>query len=150
MENSLLTYTLRRFQSQVYGTEGTWYDENDQQFMVSLERPWLNNQAKVSCIPPGPGGDITYLCKRIQSPDQELETPGSPDRFAVTGVEGRDDVEIHVGNWIRNSKGCILTGEAFGVLEGEQAVLNSKVAFDAFMARMAGIDAFYLRIISGD
>ncbi len=150
MENSLLTYTLKRWPSQDFGTFGEWLDETNTQFMVCVERPWLNNQRNVSCIPPGPGGDITYKCVRIQSAEQELETPGSPDRFMITGVEGREDIEIHVGNFARNSKGCICVGMSFGKLGLDQAVLDSKDAFDMFMARMEGIDEFLLRIISGD
>jgi len=62
----------------------------------SLELPWLQNQKNISCIP----GNRSYRCK--YNPDK--------NRFQLLNVQGRTDVQIHIGNWLKEIKGCILLG----------------------------------------
>ena len=61
----------------------------------SLERPWLNNQTSISCIPAG-----HYKFKR--------DTHGRFQWFEVLDVEGRTNIEMHLGTKPRHSEGCIL------------------------------------------
>ena len=61
----------------------------------SLERPWLNNQVSVSCIPAG-----HYKFKR--------DTHGRFQWFRVLDVEGRTNIEMHLGTKPSHSEGCIL------------------------------------------
>jgi hypothetical protein len=51
-------------------------------------------------------------------------------------------VQIHIGNFPKDIRGCILVGEKRGV----DQVIQSRVAFDRFMSRMAGKD-FQLQIV---
>ena len=61
----------------------------------SLERPWLNNQTSISCIPVG-----HYKFKR--------DTHGRFQWFEVLGVDGRTNIEMHLGTKPSHSEGCIL------------------------------------------
>ena len=104
---------------------------------LTLEPYWRENKRNISSIPSG-----QYICKRVESP-----TYGTT--FEVTNIEGRDDVLFHWGNRDNNTRGCILLGEEFGFLYGDQAVLSSKRAFLEFMSLMDlfKIDEFTLTIV---
>ena len=49
-------------------------------------------------------------------------------------VKNREDVEIHIGNFPSNTKGCVLLGDS----READAVDNSIDAFRRFMAHLAG------------
>jgi hypothetical protein len=61
----------------------------------TLERPWLDNQPYVSCIPAG-----RYKFKR--------DTHGRFQWFRVLDVSKRTDIEFHEGTKPSHSAGCIL------------------------------------------
>ena len=61
----------------------------------TLERPWLDNQVGVSCIPSG-----IYKFKR--------DHYGKHQWFSLLDVPGRTFIEIHPGNKVSHSEGCIL------------------------------------------
>jgi hypothetical protein len=82
----------------------------------TLERPWLNNQRSVSCIPEG-SYEVT--------PFNSLKHPKT---FHVQNVPQRGGILIHSGNVIEHSKGCILIGLKWGFVSGKRAVLNSRSA----------------------
>ena len=63
--------------------------------LKALERPWLDNQTCVSCIPAG-----FYRFKRNEH--------GRHQWFAVLGVPGRTHIEFHEGTKPSHSEGCIL------------------------------------------
>jgi hypothetical protein len=77
---------------------------------VTLERPWLDNQPMVSCIPAG-----TYQVG-----------PNNPEKpWRLQDVPSRTQVDIHKGNTIQDSEGCILVGTSFfpgGILESSVAM----------------------------
>ena len=86
--------------------------------LASLERPWLNNQVEVSCIPSG-----TYRCDWLESSGS-----GKYNRvWHVQDVKDRTEILFHAGNFVRDTLGCVLAGMKHGVLGGEDAVLSSKV-----------------------
>lgn len=68
--------------------------------MVSTELPYRENKNKVSCIPEG-----VYDCELHQSPSKGK-------CYSVKDVEGRNNILIHVGNYVYgekvDSEGCIL------------------------------------------
>lgn len=82
----------------------------------TLELPDNNNQKNISCIPVG-----KYSVKKHLSP-----TFGNV--FLIENVVGRTDILIHQGNTAEDSKGCVLVGERFGVLDDNPAVLASRDA----------------------
>ena len=97
--------------------------------LASLERAWLNNKQDVSCIPEG-----VYLVNR----DEE----GKHRWYAVQDVEGRSNIEIHVGNTIDDSAGCILLGMSF---DADNNISRSIPAMKALL-NLVGSDDFILTI----
>jgi len=124
---------IRRTAFTEFGTFGIII-HNGIPFALTLERPWLNNERDVSCIPEG-----SYTCKRFHSSSH-------PDTFEVMGVQGRTGILFHKGNLMDHSAGCILIGEEFGVLNGKPAILSSKKGFNEFMANMDAKTEFELII----
>jgi hypothetical protein len=61
----------------------------------TLERPWLDNQIGISCIPSG-----IYKFKR--------DHYGKHQWFSVLDVSNRTFIEIHPGSQVSHSEGCIL------------------------------------------
>ena len=114
------------------GGGGPHYD--DIPFCVTLERPWRNNAVGVSCIPVG-----NYICKRVASPK-------FGNTFEITNVPGRTHILFHAGNLVDDTHGCVITGEEFGILAGQSAVLSSGKAFREFMSKLKDTDKFALII----
>ena len=102
-------------------------------FCVTLERPWMDNQRDISCIPLG-----DYSCQHVQS--QRFG-----DAFVVRDVPGRTHILFHIGNTVEDTSGCILLGQRFDDGKG-QMIHDSKKAFDAFMAALDGRETFKLTI----
>lgn len=73
----------------------------------TLELPWLNNRAGVSCIPVG-----IYRCKKIVS-------PSLGECVEVENVFGRTYIRIHKGNFTRQIEGCILVGTSVQFIDGD-------------------------------
>jgi hypothetical protein len=89
--------------------------------LVTLELPWRDNQAEVSCIPEG-----TYPCFISWSTRFKREMP------RVYPVPGRSGILIHPGNVEANTEGCILVGMTSYVVDHFSALRDSQEAFAAF------------------
>lgn len=127
-------FQLKRVAMLPTNTFGVLLD-NGVPFAVTLERPWLNNERGKSCIPAG-----TYACKRVDSPK-------FGNTFEVTGVTGRSAILFHKGNLSNDTHGCILVGEQFEPLNGENAIIASKHGFDEFLRRTEGLAEFTLDVL---
>lgn len=92
------------------------FDRPEFPVALTLEDAWRNNERGVSCIPAG-----TYICKRFES-----VRFGST--FLVTNVPGRDSILFHAGTSHKDTRGCILLGRAFMVMEGEARLAYGKIA----------------------
>ena len=133
---------IRKTPSSRFGTFGALFSEDGTGICVTLELPWQNNQHDVSCVPAG-----TYQCLRVQSAEQLQATPENGDRFELQNVPNRNSVEIHAGNTIKDSKGCILVGTQYGAFyDGTPCILQARDEFKSFMNRMKGVNAFTLVI----
>lgn len=93
-------------------------------------------------VPPG-----RYLCVR------GVHTLNGRDwfeTFEITGVLGHKGILFHPGNTEFDSDGCVLTGRGFGELQVHgllmDAVLQSRDAFNDFMALQAGVQTFWLDV----
>jgi hypothetical protein len=91
-----------------------------------LELPWRDNQTDISCIPRG-----VYLCQW-----------GRGNLIHVRDVPGRIGIQIHPGNFIHETRGCLLPGldwQRHGVVTG---------SLDAFklLERLTGRCNFELEI----
>ncbi|WP_408954718.1 DUF5675 family protein [Natroniella sp. ANB-PHB2] len=90
-----------------------------------LEQPWKNNKRGESCIPPGEY--LAYLRDQEQSNSRWNYNP-----IQLIGVHERDYIQIHIGNYPKNTRGCILPGKS----KGRDAVWNSKKAFNEIVDRL--------------
>ncbi len=141
----MISQTLTRFVGVVaapnnagtFGRLGPW---------VTVEEEWKNNLPRISCIPTG-----SYICERSTFHRGGYET------FEVMDVDGRTLIKFHVANTEEDLLGCIGLGLSLGVLRvtdedsrekvHKLAVLSSRVAFDAWMASLQGVDRFILHIV---
>jgi hypothetical protein len=91
---------------------------------VSLELPFLNNERTISCIPPG-----IYNCKPRTSKKFSKH-------FIVENVPNRNTILIHVGNYPKDTTGCILLGYEcnFSVLRGSINITQSRDSLNALLA----------------
>jgi hypothetical protein len=100
-----------------------------------LELAWVNNQQKVSCIPEG-----VYDVVKFNS-----QAKGKV--FLLLNVPGREGIEIHAGNFLRDTLGCILPGNFFTNLDDDEIpdVAESQKAMDCLYDVLP--DSFKLYII---
>ena len=103
-------------------------------FCLTLEPPDQDNQPRVSCIPDG-----EYALRRTRS-------PRFGETFAVAGVPGREHILFHPGNTVRDTEGCILTGQSFGQSAQGRGLLCSRAAFAELLARLHGQDSCTLSV----
>jgi len=129
--------TLPRFAYSPHGTFGRLSVDGGAPF-YTVERPWANNAKGVSCIPCG-----TYVLKlgmfySGDGPGGKRDYPA----YEILGVPGRDQIKIHVANYMTQVEGCVAPGMTLGYNSEVQlwAVRNSQQAFDQFMNLMAGRD----------
>ena len=131
---------LRNSYNPVMGVFGTL--QNAAFSCVTVERPWLQNQHGVSCIPEG-----TYQCLRVTRPKHGV-------CFEVQNVPDRSAILLHAGNTARDVEGCIALGNKYGVVDGLWAVQESSLgpsaAYNRFMEYMTGVDEFTLHIRRSD
>lgn len=66
--------------------------------LYTLELPWVNNLRNISCIPVGEYHVST------------LETQKYKDVYHIKDVPNRNYILFHPGNFITQTKGCILIG----------------------------------------
>jgi len=109
---------------------------NDILFCCTLERPWVDNKRSISCIPTG-----SYIIKPVISP-----TYGST--WEVKDVPQRSHILLHAGNRIKDTEGCILLGQKFGILRNERAILSSRSAVRLFKLALRNQSAVPLTIAS--
>ena len=90
----------------------------------TLERPWVFNERKISCIPSG-----TYLVKRHISPK-------FGQCFKIQDVKGRSDILIHSGNVVKDTLGCVLVGLTSGTVDDTDTamVYSSRKAMAVLLA----------------
>ena len=90
--------------------------------------PLIHNEKRVDCIPVG-----EYECAITNSP-----TFGKV--YMVHGVLNRSAILLHAGNFAGNTamgkksdtEGCILLGQGYGILDGQNAIISSRVALNSF------------------
>src|ERR1700752_56692 len=129
-----MTGDLYRAESTDEGTFGTIILQ-DGWTCFTGELPWRDNKSNISCVPPG-----SYAVMPFTS-----STHGKC--LKLENVPNRTDVEIHAGNWCGDVSmgydsdllGCIIVGTNVGPLgpDGQKAVLNSKVALEQLLQRVA-------------
>ncbi|PIV80906.1 hypothetical protein COW53_07215 [bacterium CG17_big_fil_post_rev_8_21_14_2_50_64_8] len=122
--------TLERDESTDQGTFGKLIIPGCEVIYETLELPWRNNQASLSCIPSG-----RYQIAFAHSYQFHQKM------IRVLDVVGRRGILIHAGNfagdirqgWDTNVQGCILVGTCRGIMQNtghqpQAAVLDSRAA----------------------
>ena len=72
------------------------------------------------------------------------------ETFEVTGVPGHTGILFHIGNFNRDSDGCILLGRAATTsVEGWSMVTSSGATFQQFMKDLEGVESFSLTVEDG-
>ena len=102
-------------------TLGVLRDEENARLCFTLERPWRNNRLCISHIPPG-----DYAVH----PDRRK---GSHKfRFSDLETRPRSAIEIHAGNVVEDTQGCIMVGSDVGPMiaygKPHIAIYNSRKA----------------------
>lgn len=94
---------------------------------VTLERPWKNNIANISCIPKG-----KYLCK------WKFKLNSLAFHYQVMNVPNRTGIFIHSGNYFFDSVGCILLGTGYANINNDKEtdIINSRITIQAFETLM--------------
>jgi len=131
---------LSRETSTQEGTFSTLCTKDGTQLFVTAEHAYL--QGDGSWLPKIPVG--TYTCQRREARLQDLVPFVT---FEVLDVPGHTNILFHKGNLPeKDSEGCILLGTSFGELGSDAAVLQSSMAFVAFMNLQQGVDKFELTV----
>lgn len=112
----MIIIRTRETQKQTIG-QGFVIDESGQTLYSfnSLELPFEDNKKQISCIPAG----IYKVVKR--------NSEKSGRHFEIKDVEDRSLILMHVGNYHNQTKGCILVGNGFKYLNGDNEldIINS-------------------------
>ena len=103
-------------------------------YALTLERPWLENMANVSCIPVGIYKAIRHV------------SPKFGETFWLQDVPNRAEILFHKGNIDDHSQGCILIGESFNHILGEPGITSSKEGFKEFMSILEDTNEFTIEI----
>jgi len=132
---------LERFSYAPDGTFGRLILPTGKTFFT-VERPWLGNKARESCVPDG-----VYLMEKRRSPVVERTSGGDyVEGWEVTDVPGRTYIMLHPGNWPHNFEGCIGVGMEYRVLDGRNGVTQSRLAFAQVMAALDGPQQWEIEI----
>jgi hypothetical protein len=129
-----MNFILKRDDFCKDGVFGALYDEENKICFHTLEHSYGSDfQPKV------PVG--VYKCVRRFSPRFKQ------DVFMLTDVPGCDFIEIHTGNFLEDSHGCILLGLHKSLnKDGVKILLMSKDAFQYFMKMQDGLNEFLLTV----
>lgn len=128
-------FHLQRVTDTPEGTFGLLLDEQKYPICVTLERPWKDNKTGESCIPKG-----EYVAFK------SVYNTGGYKTFELKDVPGRTEILIHKGNTYTDTKGCILIGSGFGMVNGVHAITASGEAHKTFMNILFGENEFKLVI----
>lgn len=88
---------VRYFQNNIV-TLGILKFNNNHKPIYTLELPWKDNKTNISCIPTGKYNCVPYSSEKYQGV------------FQIQDVPNRDAILIHIGNYPKDTHGCILPG----------------------------------------
>lgn len=104
-------------------TTGILYmEDKDNPVWYTIERPWLGNEVKKSCIPEGNYRVVPHNGTEFK------------DVWTIKDVPGRSAILFHVGNWVDNSTGCILPGLTSCYMRNPKSQLLEKAVSNSSQA----------------
>jgi len=95
----------------------------------TVERPWLDNKPRESCIPEG-----------VYRLELGMYNHGGYPAYEIMNVPDRSLIKMHIANNINDVIGCVGFGSKLGYYENLWAVLDSGGAMQKLMAAMDGDD----------
>lgn len=78
--------------------------------------------------------------------ERARQRPQYGDTFEVMDVKDRSHILFHWGNWVTNTRGCILVGEKFGKINDEPAIFNSMDTFNKLLVALTDVSKFNITI----
>lgn len=121
-------FTLLRVSKSDEATVGMLiYNKTGIPSIVTLEEPWRGNAAEISCIPTGTYEFFLSTNKVGRSV------------FKLSDVPGRKGIQVHIGNDLSDTTGCILVGKELGHSDIGPTIHKSTQAF-AELKSMCGVD----------
>ena len=110
----------------VKNENGSW---RPPEVFCTLELPWRDNRRNISRIPPGEYDAIKYYSPKFKR-----------TVILLLDVPERTGIEIHPGNTIKDTTGCILVGSAWGEINNDNNpdVTGSKQAMDRLLYLLPG------------
>jgi hypothetical protein len=138
-QGATMTSNITLFRTDHYAdcTLGILNVENFQCY--TIERPWLNNKPRKSCIPKG-----TYRCiPHGWEPNTKVKKKRT---WEITNVPDRSAILIHIANTASQLEGCVAVGQIRGRLNGKHAVLESAKAINR-LREIIGNNVFTITII---
>lgn len=127
-KDNMETITLERFAYTPWGVFGRLVYGDFRAFTV--ERPWVNNKARESCIPDG-----EYDLQWYASPKfgQTWALIGETVSLFPEPKKARSAVLIHKANTMDDLLGCIALGSTLGTVNGKWGILNSTATVNKFL-----------------
>ena len=102
---------------------------NGEMFCQTLELPYLDNQRSISCIPEGSYKVRTRLPRESATRDYV--------HLLVQDVEGRSYILVHIGNFPKDTKGCIQ----------QDRVNNSRLAMELLIKEILNLGGTNINLI---
>lgn len=118
---------LERFAHTPIGVFGTLSVDGFECYTV--ERPWLDNKPRESCIPEG-----------VYRLELGMYNRGGYPAYEIMNVPDRSLIKIHRGNNMSDVIGCVALGTGLWYYENLWSVSNSSGAMNGFMDAMDGED----------
>jgi len=95
----------------------------------TVERPWLDNKPRESCIPEG-----------VYRLELGMYNRGGYPAYEIMNVPDRSLIKMHIANNINDVIGCVGFGDELGYYENLWSVMNSGKTMAKFMDAMDGED----------
>lgn len=131
--------TLLRSKQDDVCTFGALFAADGTLICYTLEEPWRDNAKGVSCIPAGSYPWFIRVSKKNGGTGHRaVDVPELKD------VPNRTNVQIHIGNTLADTEGCILVGSARGVGAG---ISGSKLAFEKLMKEIGDVKEGTLDVV---
>ena len=108
---------------------------NGEMFCDTLELPYINNERRISCIPAGEY-KVRLRTARESSTRDYLH-------LLVQDVPARSYILVHIGNFPKDTKGCILVGQS----RKQDRVNNSTLAMDLLMKEIVNLGGTNINLI---
>lgn len=118
------------------GTFGDLYVD-DQFVCYTVERPWLNNKANVSCIPEG-----LYQLEAYLSPSHghSFIVSGNTVEKFTNASQKRWGILLHAANLPRQLAGCIAPVNHLGIIKGQYGGLSSRAAVEKLFKKLQSVN----------